>query len=122
MQMICVAREGNYFSRGDWTGCQLICPCQAISTAVREDVASGCSPPPDMLFASLTTCHPPHKGEGQKERSFRESFSSRTKIEFYPSPLWGGSARSVGVGVAHGSARKMLLTDAAHPTGRRPAT
>ncbi len=32
-----------------------------------------------------------------------------TVARSYPSPLWGGSARSAGVGVAHGSARTIPL-------------
>jgi hypothetical protein len=42
-----------------------------------------------------------------------------TVARSYPSPLWGGSARSAGVGVAHGSARIIPLLK--QPVSDRPA-
>src|SRR4051812_44024192 len=44
MQMICVAGEGNYFCKGGWTGCQLICPSGTKSGAVPTWFAASAGP------------------------------------------------------------------------------
>ncbi len=55
----------------------------ALRRAVREKSRFAEAPPPDMLFASLRTCHPPHEGptRGRSKRPFRNWLSGVQLVE-----------------------------------------